>query len=296
MRYAFSLFCFFGSLSAFVYYPFDRAMRVSADLRYVDDDKMHAYVGMDGRQVYDFFKHMYEADQAAVQREKRRTIPKIIHQIWIGKTFPHEFSLFQESCKCLHPDWEYKLWTLDDLATLTLSNKEFIKQSKNPGEISDLLRYEILYQFGGVYLDCDIECLTALDELHEYYDLYVGLQPLDTGYVQLGIGVIGACPGHPMIKAAIDGVAQNWHNRLYRHMATVRTGPLYFTKIFINNHSSDQRNIALPSFYFYPLGSIAFEIDRATWQKMGVYTVHHWAKSWLLPAFRKDQFKSIHNY
>ncbi len=283
-------------LSAFVSHPFDGAMRLDSDLRYVDDDKMYLYLGSSAEQTYNFFKQLYQTKRPTINTERKNSIPKIIHQIWIGKSFPKEFYLFQESCKRLHPDWEYRLWTQDDLYRLQLTNKAFIKESRNPGEISDLLRYEILYQFGGVYLDCDIECLLALDELNDMYDLYVGLQPLDTGYVQLGIGVLGACPKHPIIKAAIDGIVCTWRKDEYKHMATVRTGPMYFTKKFIEYHRDSEKNIALPSFYFYPLGSIAFDVNKKLWQKVGAYTVHHWAKSWLLPTFRRASFQSIQNY
>lgn len=285
------------SCNAFVYHSFDGAMHVDSDFKYINHEHMLSYVGYSARYVYDFFKQLYEQQLVTKKTDTTATIPKIIHQIWIGKSLPPAFYAFQETCKRLHPDWEYRLWTQDTIHTLHLKNTQYIMQSRNPGEISDLLRYEILYQHGGVYLDCDIECLSALDELHVLYDLYVGLQPLDTGYVQLGIGVIGARPGHPLIKSVIDGIGSHWHDPEYAQMATMRTGPLYFTRKFIEYYQTDmhcdEKNIALPAFYFYPLGSVAQDVNRALWQNVGVYTIHHWAKSWLLPCFRRPQFQEL---
>ena len=137
------------SLSAFVYHPFDGAMCLDSDLGYVDDDEMHLHFGLSVEQMYDFFKRIYQTNQPRVNTERKKSIPKIIHQIWIGKTFPDEFYLFQESCKRLHPDWEYKLWTQDDLHALQLTNRAFMKESRNPGEISDLLRYEFCINLEG---------------------------------------------------------------------------------------------------------------------------------------------------
>jgi len=152
-------------------------------------------------------------------------------------------------------------------------------------------------------VDSDM-CYVDNDKMHTYigssaeqvYDLYVGLQPLDSGYVQLGIGVLGVRPQHPIIKAAIEGIADMWYKNEYKHMATARTGPIYFTKKFIEHHRDTEKNSALPSFYFYPLGSVVFDVNKKLWQKAGAYTVHHWAKSWLLPTFRRTPFQSIQNY
>lgn len=39
--------------------------------------------------------------------------------------------------------------------------------AKNYGEKSDILRYEILFVYGGVYADVDVECLQPFDALAE---------------------------------------------------------------------------------------------------------------------------------
>ena len=64
---------------------------------------------------------------------------------------------------------------------------------------SDIARYEIIYRYGGVYIDTDFECLRPLDFLHYIYDFYTGIQPLDSAYLQLGIGILAAAPAHPYL-------------------------------------------------------------------------------------------------
>ncbi len=48
---------------------------------------------------------------------------------------------------------------------------------ENLGAKSDLLRYELLYQFGGVYIDIDVVLLQPLDILNHTYEFYTGLMP-----------------------------------------------------------------------------------------------------------------------
>lgn len=47
-------------------------------------------------------------------------IPKIIHGIWFGPEMPSEFRRFYEGWKQLHPDWQIKLWSLEDVQRLPL--------------------------------------------------------------------------------------------------------------------------------------------------------------------------------
>lgn len=291
-----AVFTMVQGLSAFVPCSFDEGMSYRQSMHLVDNAAMQRFFGKAAEEVYDQFERYYIQSLAKLLHPPKNKIPKIIHQIWIGSgDIPSEFKRFQESCQKIHPDWEYHLWTLHNIPTLVLHNKTYIMQSRNPGEISDLLRYEILYQYGGVYLDCDIECLFTLDELHERSDFYIGLQPLDTGYVQLGIGVLGACPGHALLKKLIEGIAQRWHNPACAHMATVRTGPLYVTDVFLEQQDLGTHVVVLPSCYFYPLGSQECTLRLREWQVQGSYTIHHWAKSWLLPEYRRPAFQSIKN-
>lgn len=72
----------------------------------------------------------------------------------------------------LHPGWEVRLWTPE--TTPRLRNQDLYDNPKtyspksNPWQWrSDLARYEILYDIGGVYIDCDLEPLRPVDELVE---------------------------------------------------------------------------------------------------------------------------------
>ena len=247
----------------------------------------------DGHDLYDFFKNIFE-QQVHQKVGTTLKIPKIIHQIWLGSPLPEEFIALQETWIQHHLDrgWSYKLWTDEDVAQLGLYNQEFYDATDNYGVKSDIVRWELLYRFGGVYIDTDYECLQPLDELHYTYDFYTALQPLDTLFVQLGAALVGSIPGHPLLKHCIETIKDDWHHK----GAPKKTGPVHFTKSF---HAMAGKNgtqdIAFPAMYFYPLGCRETMDNRDEWIQQGAFAVHWWAKSWMPKTYRPGISRNINN-
>lgn len=89
-------------------------------------------------------------------------IPKTIHQIWLGDQSIKPQKLI-DSWPKLNPSWEHKLWTEDNLPDdLKLKNK--MDLISNYATKSILLRWELLYKYGGVYFDTDTKALLPLDD------------------------------------------------------------------------------------------------------------------------------------
>ena len=168
---------------------FDSSMKISQYQATIASANNQAELGLSGQKLMDFFRALYNKNKPSnCTPSTTLKIPKIIHQIWIGKSVPEEFNHYQFSWRAHHPDWEYRLWTQADITNLHMHNESLARESRSPAEISDLMRYEILYQYGGVYVDFDFQCLKSLEPLHYLYDFYTGIQPLDSDFVQLGIG------------------------------------------------------------------------------------------------------------
>lgn len=278
-----------------VYIPFDVAMQADKYEEAITSDRTEQEVEIKSEDLINLFKDLYEKNSfKKITPSENLKIPKIVHQIWIGKAVPEKFKLFQESWKKYHPDWEYKLWIYQDVDDFHFYNEDLIKESRNPGEISDIMRYEILYRFGGLYVDFDFECLRPHDELHKMYDFYIGIQPLDTEFVQLGIGLIGSIPGHPILRHAIVSMRSSWNHLDYEHNPPKRTGPIFFTKSFFASAGKEGTvDIAFPVDYFYPLGCKEFLFDYEKWEAQGSFGIHHWASSWMKPEFRRPRFQSL---
>lgn len=271
---------------------FDISMQSTAFQAYIDAPNTMRQTGMQGHDLMHLFKELYETNAPwKLSMKSSPRIPKKIHQIWIGSMVPQEFRAFQASWQQQHPDWEYRLWTQHDLKELGLENQDLIAQSRNPAEISDLMRYEILYRFGGVYVDMDYECLRPLTVLNHLYDFYIGIQPLDSGSVQLGSGLIGSVAGHPILRHMMHAVRDSWTRTTD---IPNRTGPALFTRSFIACAGKNNLiDVALPASYLYPLGSKEHEMHKDVWVKNDAFAVHHWAKSWLPGEYRPAEFKNL---
>lgn len=231
--------------------------------------------------LLDFFNQLYKhKNNCLVNNDSRLRIPKIIHQIWLGRPMPKEYEQLQESWRHHHPDWHYILWTEEMIQEFGLYNQVYYDMAQNYGEKSDIARYEILYRFGGLYVDCDFECLQSLEGFHYLFDFYTGVQPLDTNMVQLGCALIGSIPGHPILKHCIETVKDDQRQA----QIVVKTGPIHFTKSFVAAAGKDGlHDVAFPATFFYPCGYEQRGQPRTVWMTPYAYAVHHWAGSWLKP-------------
>lgn len=81
----------------------------------------------------------------------------MIHRFWIGP--PRRGADYRPAIEDLHPGEEIIDWTPytlpEDLQPLTTSWPD-------PRRVSNLVRYALLYRFGGLYLDHDVEPLQNL--------------------------------------------------------------------------------------------------------------------------------------
>lgn len=82
-------------------------------------------------------------------------IPKIVHQIWIGPNKRPDCWMDSVRDFCNTFGYTYMLWDDTRVHNLSMTNRSAYNYEKTYHGKSDILRYEILYQFGGVYIDAD---------------------------------------------------------------------------------------------------------------------------------------------
>ncbi len=251
----------------------------------------------DGLQLWLLGKKLYEQFNPSVLKpEAELKIPKIIHQIWIGSELPDVFKKYADSWKEYHEarGWQYILWTDEKVEKelFPLYNQKYYDESESMGVKSDLLKWEIIYRYGGAYADIDFECLKPLDLLHYTYDFYTAFQPLDAFFVQLGAALFAAWPGHPILKHCIETIKDDWHHK----GAPKKSGPVHFSKSLLVTAGQDGRkDIVFPAFYMYPQGSTERALKYEEWAENGAYAIHHWAKSWMPKNTRRTEFRTFDN-
>jgi mannosyltransferase OCH1-like enzyme len=201
--------------------------------------------------------------------QKRFYIPKIIHQIWLGpKERP---KLWMDSWKEHNPDWEYKLWTEDNLPIL-YNQKQFDTIQSYAGK-ADIARVEILYRWGGIYIDADCECLRSLENrflVPRFFACYEN-ELTRPGLIQNS--VIGSIPGHPLLKECMRAIEQVPDVNGAGPWTTV--GPFLFTKV-VRQYEIFHGSIKIfPSYTFSPI-----HYEGACYYGRGrIYATHHWSST-----------------
>ncbi|MBQ6816819.1 MAG: O-antigen ligase family protein [Bacilli bacterium] len=122
--------------------------------------------------LFAFRNEEQNEDLLVTSDESMQRIPKVIHYIWLGgKPLPKLAEKCINTWKQQCPDYEIKRW---DESNLDISINKYCSiayEAKKYAFSSDVLRYYILKQEGGIYLDIDVKLLKPLDKFlsHEAF-------------------------------------------------------------------------------------------------------------------------------
>lgn len=225
-------------------------------------------------ELYD--KNFVKAADTDVQK-----IPKKLHQIWLGSTIPDEYKKWGDTWQKFNPDWEYKLWTDANIGDVQIASRKLFESIKNYGQKSDFLRFHILKQFGGIYVDTDFECLKPFDDLL-YLDFLISV-----GYptkVELYTGIIGCIPNHPIISRVVKEVDIGRILSKGSKEIFETTGGYFFTRCFFESITKYTKGVvAFPTDYFFPFPNVKeYYLNNAKdYVQDCSYAIHYWALSWI---------------
>lgn len=170
-------------------------------------------------------------------------IPKIIHQIWLGpKPRPQKL---MDTWKDKHPGWVYRLWTEDNLTFPCRSQKHIDEMSEFNGK-ADLYRYELLYRFGGIYMDADSECLEPFDDFFLENDSFAVYENEHQRGGLVACGVVGCTPRNLLMRLCVDELV---NMSKLEGPAWWSVGPVFFTWV-IRKHLYPIK--VYPSHWFLP--------------------------------------------
>lgn len=131
-------------------------------------------------------------------------IPKIIHFFWENKDFsnviPEHIKNNIESWKKLLPEYEFMFW---NKTNLPIQNTNWLLQSytnKDFGYSVDFVKPYVLYKYGGIYLDTDIELIKPFDEELLSKSCFFGWEHENYNPKFLGTAIIGAEKENKLIK------------------------------------------------------------------------------------------------
>lgn len=167
-------------------------------------------------------------------------IPRIVHRIWLDDPMPPEFADHGRRWAELHPGWA--VWDWRSTADLpSLRNRDLFDRARElcPRPSwewrrfeADLLRLELLEQFGGVYADTDVQPLANLEPLLDGRPCVVGRSPQASGGVHpITSAVMAAEPEHEYIAALVDTIPDAVDAHGHRPLAK-SVGPWHLTRTY----------------------------------------------------------------
>ena len=177
-------------------------------------------------------------------------IPKRMGHIWIG---PHPRPAdWMETWTRSHPDWDYTLYDNDFLLSRRFRNQhlinEYVRRGKWAG-VSDLMRYEILFEHGGFLPEADSICLHPVDELLTDNIAYT-VHEYPNGRTGMMSPFLAAPPGSQILDDIIRKIGQYsaenlsdpWHS----------TGNGFLRRYFFEHREKRSLIHVFPSHYFIP--------------------------------------------
>jgi hypothetical protein len=210
---------------------------------------------------------------AAPTRDGTGRIPEVIHQVWVGDlndAFCNWMDTFRVDFLKENPSWRYKLWTIERFESQygPLRNKRIFDLEPMMASKADILRYEILFHEGGVYLDADSiwihgRNLNAVLEEASATGFFAVRHPgpssgdvvvsSENDFPLLANGVIGVTAQHPTIARVIEEIpVQYEYLRFFQQQRHhVRTGPWLFS---YGAHVSNMPVTIFPTSKFFPSG------------------------------------------
>jgi hypothetical protein len=228
-----------------------------------------------------------------VKGEKEGVIPKIIHFIWLGSDIPLEVQLSIDSWKLYHPSWEIRVWRDEDIEHFVWTSEKTkvgFCEALHYAEKADILRYEILYKFGGIYSDTDVICLKPFDDLQASgFEIFAGIEVnwvsrITKNPLHVGSAIIGCKKGCEIMKYCLDHLL-SVEDAPEEHILN-RVGPGLLSKAFTKSILEDgnEKVLLLPISYFYPF---PFEHRDMPFRKalrhksLESMALHLWKGSWL---------------
>lgn len=221
----------------------------------------------------------YKIKDRPVQNQR---IPKILHQIWLGRSIPqHIFDRIKITQENLPTDWSYKLWTDADLNTFNDFNQfENFYKTPNLGQRSDLLRIYILWKYGGVYCDTDFILVNFFEELLDL-DFFGGLVYDDVP--NISNSVLGSSPGSFFINELryLDAPI-GWKDGMD---IINSTGQGLITRKYFRYKEQLENTVILPNTFLYPYPNCPTNRilgnDYNNYIKNETYCCHLWECSWM---------------
>ena len=217
-------------------------------------------------------------------------IPKVIHYCWFGRNpLPKSALKCIDSWRKFFSDYEIKEWNEDNFDVNIIKYTQDAYNAKKYAFVSDYARIWILYNYGGVYFDTDVEVISSMTDIIEkgpFMGFEINNSTENKIAVNPGLG-IGSPSRLELYKDILD-VYSNlnfWIGSKINLYAIVRITTDILTINGLKNVDGAQtvNGITIyPSEFFNPLDSLTGRLNKTA----NTRTIHWYDNSWSSPVSR----------
>jgi len=209
-------------------------------------------------------------------------IPRTFHYIWFGGAPKPQLVLACiDSWRRLMPDWQIREWNESNYDVTKAAYPREAHEARKWAFASDYARFDILRQYGGVYLDTDVELLKAIPDWILEGGAFTGM---DSGGIVNPGQIFGCEPSLPLLTEVLESY-EDTHFVVDGRMNTLTVN--YRITQILERHglgrTDDLQRVAgltvYPSTYFcgYDMDTHEPNVTELT------VSVHHCAHSWGSP-------------
>ena len=222
------------------------------------------------------------------------SIPKVIHYCWFGgNPLPPLAEKCIESWKKYLPDYEIKRWDESNFDVNIIPYTQQAYEAKKYAFVSDYARFWILYKYGGLYFDTDVEVIRPMDDIIARGPFMGCENPAEAGATPDSLGVapglgLGVNPGLGLYKELLDLYSElNFKNP--DGSLNTKTIVEYTTELLCRKGLRNIPDIQeIEDIYIYPVDYLCpMDYDTA---KLTITdntrSIHHYAASWLAKSDR----------
>ena len=211
--------------------------------------------------------------------KEQESIPKIIHYCWFGG---NELTDLAKRCinswKLYCPDYKIIRW---DESNFDVNSNQFCKEAydnKKWAFVTDYVRLMVLHNYGGIYMDTDVEVIKSLDDFlkHEAFSGFESSHHMPTG-------IIASRKENKWIKILLDDFNEkkfiiNDKMDMQPNVVKITNLTKNYYPLKLNDKYQDLGDLTLyPSDWFCPKNADLQDINLT----VNTHAIHHFDGSWL---------------
>lgn len=208
------------------------------------------------------------------------TIPKTIHYFWFGNNPKNELIR-----KCMAswgkylPEWKITEWNENNY---DVNKNQYMSEAYHCQKyafVADYARFDILYRYGGIYLDTDVEMIKPFPQKILQNQAFTGVESNH----KIAPGLIFACmPYNPIVKEILS----RYNNEHFLHDGEMNTKTVvdYVTEVFVEHgFKANGKEQIVEGFHVYPCEYFcAYDFDiREFYPTEKTISMHRYNATWV---------------